>query len=82
MRLSEQTGYALRVITACASAYPRAVRVSDIAEQTRLPKTTFFKLLKIATRAGLLVTARGRAGGGCGGSSAGGSIRWAHCACL
>lgn len=63
MRLTEQTRYALRVMAACAASHPDMVRVSSVAKATGLTDYTVFKLLKIATRAGLVVTARGRHGG-------------------
>ena len=63
MRLTEQTRYALRVMATCARSHPDIVRVADVATDTGLTEFTVFKLLKIATKAGLIVTTRGRNGG-------------------
>ena len=63
MRLTEQTRYALRVMAYCAQFHPKIVRVSEIAQATGLTEYTIFKLLKVATKAGLTVSTRGRSGG-------------------
>lgn len=63
MRLTEQTRYALRVMAYCAHRHPHILRVSEVAEATHLTEYTIFKLLKIATKAGLIMTTRGRSGG-------------------
>lgn len=63
MRLTEQTRYALRVMATCAMSHPDIVRVADIAQATGLTEFTVFKLLKIATKTGLIVSTRGRRGG-------------------
>jgi len=63
MRLTEQTSYALRVVTACALRYPETARVAELAEESGITEFTIFKLLKVATKAGLIVSTRGRGGG-------------------
>lgn len=63
MRFTEQTRYAVRVLVACARRYPLSVRVSDVAVETGITEFNIFKLLKTVTRAGLVETVRGRAGG-------------------
>lgn len=63
MRLTEQTRYAVRVFAACAHVHPNVVAVKRVAAVTGLTEFTIFKLLKTATRAGLVASVRGRNGG-------------------
>lgn len=63
MRLTEQTRYAVRVLAACAVVHPEVVAVKKVAADTGLTEFTIFKLLKTATRAGLVASVRGRNGG-------------------
>ena len=63
MRLTEQTRYAVRVLAACAQVHPEVVAVKKVAADTGLTEFTIFKLLKTATRAGLVASVRGRNGG-------------------
>ncbi len=63
MRLTEQTRYAVRVLAACALVHPDVVAVKKVAADTGLTEFTIFKLLKTATRAGLVASVRGRNGG-------------------
>lgn len=63
MRLTEQTRYAVRVLAACAQVHPEVVPVKKVSADTGLSEFTIFKLLKTATRAGLLASVRGRNGG-------------------
>lgn len=63
MRLTEQTRYAVRVLAACAQVHPEVVAVKKVAVDTGLTEFTIFKLLKTATKAGLVTSVRGRNGG-------------------
>lgn len=63
MRLTEQTRYALRVLTCCAEHDPDLVQVAAVAHETGLTDHTIYKLLKIATKEGIVRSARGRNGG-------------------
>jgi Rrf2 family iron-responsive transcriptional regulator len=63
MRLTEQTNYALQVLSVCALHYPRLLRVTDIADQTGITAFNIFKLLKTIIPAGLAESTRGRYGG-------------------
>lgn len=63
MRLTEQTRYAVRVLAACAKVHPQVVAVKRVAGDTGLTEFTIFKLLKTATKAGLVASVRGRNGG-------------------
>lgn len=63
MRFTDQTRYALRVLTYCAERHPDLVQVSAIANDTGLTEYTIYKLLKTATREGIVASTRGRGGG-------------------
>ncbi|WP_162409773.1 RrF2 family transcriptional regulator [Acuticoccus sediminis] len=63
MRFTDQTRYALRVLTYCAERHPNLVQVSAIAADTHLTEYTIYKLLKIATKEGIVASTRGRGGG-------------------
>lgn len=63
MRFTDQTCYALRVLTYCADRHPSLVQVSAIAADTDLTEYTIYKLLKIATKEGVIASTRGRGGG-------------------
>ena len=63
MRLTEQTRYALRVLAYCAKFHPDIASVKTVAADTGLTEFTIFKLLKSATKAGLVTSVRGRNGG-------------------
>ncbi|WMS44463.1 Rrf2 family transcriptional regulator [Acuticoccus sp. MNP-M23] len=63
MRLTEQTRYALRVLAYCAKFHPEITSVKTVAADTGLTEFTIFKLLKSATKAGLVTSVRGRNGG-------------------
>ncbi|MEM8663174.1 MAG: Rrf2 family transcriptional regulator [Pseudomonadota bacterium] len=63
MRLTEQTRYALRVLAYCAAHHPSVVQVHTVAQSIGLTEFTIFKLLRVATKAGLINTVRGRHGG-------------------
>ncbi|UOM37298.1 Rrf2 family transcriptional regulator (plasmid) [Acuticoccus sp. I52.16.1] len=63
MRFTDQTRYALQVLTYCAERHPDLVQVSAIAADTDLTEYTIYKLLKIATKEGIIASTRGRGGG-------------------
>ena len=63
MRLTEQTRYALRVLAYCAKFHPEIASVKTVAADTGLTEFTIFKLLKSATKGGLVTSVRGRNGG-------------------
>jgi Rrf2 family protein len=63
VRVTEQTRYALMVMVVCADAWPRHLPTRELALRTGLSEFTIFKLLKLATRAELLQSVRGRNGG-------------------
>ena len=63
MRFTDQTRYALQVLTYCAERHPDLVQVSAIAAETGLTDYTIYKLLKIATKEGIIASTRGRGGG-------------------
>ena len=63
MRFTDQTRYTLRVLTYCAERHPDLVQVSAVAADTGLTEYTIYKLLKIATKEGIVASTRGRGGG-------------------
>ncbi len=63
MRLADYTDYALRVLMYCAQHPARRVTVAELAEQHTLARNHVMKIVADLARAGLLETARGRAGG-------------------
>lgn len=63
MRFTDQTRYALRVLTYCAERHPDLVQVGAIAADTGLTEYTIYKLLKTATKEGIVASTRGRGGG-------------------
>jgi Rrf2 family protein len=63
MRLTKQTGYALRILLHCALAPDRSVTVAEIARTQRITEHNVFKIVPILVEGGFLDTTRGRGGG-------------------
>ena len=63
MRLTRQTNYAVRILMYCAANKGKMSQVSDIAEAYGLSKVFLFKILQPLTKAGLVLSVRGRNGG-------------------
>lgn len=63
MRLSKQTGYAIRILIHCAMAGDRQLRAGDIARLDGITEYNVAKIVPILVRGGFLKTTRGRAGG-------------------
>lgn len=63
MRLTRQTNYAVRILMYCAANRGKNSQVSDIAGAYGLSRDFLFKILQPLTKAGLVVTIRGRNGG-------------------
>lgn len=63
MRFTEQTRYALQVLTYCSERHPELVQVAAIAADKGMTEHTIYKLLKIATKGGVVTSTRGRGGG-------------------
>lgn len=63
LRISKMADYGTLVMAYLASQPELALNAKEIAEKTRLTVPTVSKLLKLLTRAGLLISLRGSQGG-------------------
>lgn len=63
MRLTKQTGYALRILIHCAVAGERSVTVAEIARAQNITEHNVFKIVPMLVQGGFLETTRGRGGG-------------------
>ncbi len=63
MRLTKQTGHAIRILTDCANANGALVKVADIAKRLELTKQNAFKIVHVLSRAGFVAAVRGPSGG-------------------
>lgn len=63
MRLTKQTGYALRILIHCALAGERSVTAAEIARAHNITEHNVFKVVPLLAHAGFIETIRGRGGG-------------------
>lgn len=63
MRLTKQTGHAIRILIDCARAGDRLIKVADISERLDITKQNVFKIAHILSRAGFISAVRGPSGG-------------------
>ena len=63
MRLTKQTGHAIRILIDCALAGDQLVKVADISERLGVTKQNVFKIVHILSHAGFLTAVRGPSGG-------------------
>lgn len=63
MRLTKQTGYAIRILLHCALAGDRYVKVTEIARRNQITEHNIFKIVPILVHSGFLEALRGRNGG-------------------
>ena len=63
MRLTKQTGHAIRILIDCALAADQLVKVADISERLGVTKQNVFKIVHILSHAGFLAAVRGPSGG-------------------
>lgn len=63
MRLTKQTGHAIRILIDCAHAGNGLVKVAEIAKRLDLTKQNVFKIVHILSRAGFVAAVRGPSGG-------------------
>lgn len=63
MRLTKQTGHAIRILIDCAHASGNLVKVADISERLGITKQNVFKIVHILSRTGFVAAVRGPAGG-------------------
>lgn len=63
MRLTKQTGHAIRIMIDCAQAGDRLIKVADISDRLGITKQNVFKIAHILSRAGFIASVRGPSGG-------------------
>jgi Rrf2 family protein len=63
MRLTKQTGHAIRILIDCALAEDQLVKVADISDRLGVTKQNVFKIVHILSHAGFLTAVRGPNGG-------------------
>jgi Rrf2 family protein len=63
MRLTKQTGHAIRILIECANAENQLVKVAQISERLGITKQNVFKIVHILSRAGFISAMRGPSGG-------------------
>ena len=63
MRLTKQTGYALRILLHCALTPDRSVTAAEVARAQRITEHNVFKIVPMLVEGGFLGTTRGRGGG-------------------
>lgn len=63
MRLTKQTGHAIRILVDCTRATGQLVKVAEIAKRLEITKQNVFKIVHILARAGFVAPVRGPAGG-------------------
>ncbi len=63
MRLTKQTGHAIRILIDCAIAGDQLVKVADVSDRLGVTKQNVFKIVHILSHAGFLTAVRGPNGG-------------------
>ena len=63
MRLTKQTGHAIRILTDCAQADGALVKVAKLSKRLGITKQNVFKIVHILSRAGFILAVRGPSGG-------------------
>ena len=63
MRLTKQTGHAIRILIDCAQAGDSLVKVAEISDRLDITKQNVFKIVHILSRTGFIAAVRGPSGG-------------------
>lgn len=63
MRITKQTGHAIRILIDCALAEGALVKVADISARLSITKPNVFKIVHVLSRTGFVEAVRGPAGG-------------------
>lgn len=63
MRLTKQTGHAIRILIDCAKAGDKLVKVAEMSDRLGVTKQNVFKIVHILSHAGFLAPMRGPSGG-------------------
>ena len=63
MRLTKQTGHAIRILIDCTHAGGDLVKVADISQRLDITKQNVFKIVHLLSHAGFVAPVRGPSGG-------------------
>lgn len=63
MRLTKQTGYAIRILVECAVSGNTLVKIAPLAERLDITRQNAFKIVHLLSRAGFIASVRGPSGG-------------------
>lgn len=63
MRLTKQTGHAIRILIHCAEAGDTLIKTAEISNHLDITKQNVFKIVFILSRAGFIAAMRGPSGG-------------------
>jgi Rrf2 family protein len=63
MRLTKQTGHAIRILTDCAQGNGELLKVAEVSKRLGITKQNVFKIVHILSRAGFIAAVRGPSGG-------------------
>jgi len=63
VRLTRQTGHAIRILAACARANGTLIKAADLGRDLAISKQNVFKIVHLLSRAGFLKATRGPTGG-------------------
>jgi len=63
MRLTKQTGHAIRILIDCAQAGDALIKTAEISSRLDITKQNVFKIVHILSRAGFIAAVRGPSGG-------------------
>lgn len=63
MRLTKQTGHAIRILIDCALADGELVKVADLADRIQITHQNAFKIVHLLSKSGFIASVRGPNGG-------------------
>lgn len=63
LRLTKQTGYAIKILVDCARAEGQLVKTSDLSKRLGITKQNALKIVHILSQAGFVAPVRGPSGG-------------------
>lgn len=63
MRLTKQTGHAIRILIDCTLAKDQLVKVAEVSDRLGVTKQNVFKIVHVLSHAGFLTAVRGPNGG-------------------
>ena len=63
MRLTKQSGHAIRILIDCAQSNGQLVKVADVSARLGITKQNVFKIVHLLSRTGFVAAVRGPNGG-------------------